>query len=62
MLFRSEAQSQGVPAFVIFHDSTLAGIATAKPATLDELSRVSGIGAKKLERYGKAILALTRNV
>ena len=58
----NEAQSQGVPAFVIFHDSTLAGIASAKPATMDELSRVSGIGAKKLERYGEAILALTHGV
>ena len=53
-----EAQSQSVPAFVIFHDSTLAGIASANPKTLDELSEISGIGAKKLERYGTAILEL----
>ena len=53
-----EAQSQSVPAFVIFHDSTLAGIAAANPKTLDDLSEISGIGAKKLERYGEAILAL----
>jgi len=53
-----EAQSQSVPAFVIFHDSTLAGIAAANPKTLDELSAISGIGAKKLERYGTAILDL----
>jgi ATP-dependent DNA helicase RecQ len=53
-----EAQSQSVPAFVIFHDSTLAGIAAANPKTLDELSEISGIGAKKLERYGEAILEL----
>ncbi len=53
-----EAQSQSVPAFVIFHDSTLAGIASANPKTLNELAEISGIGAKKLERYGAAILAL----
>ena len=53
-----EAQSQSVPAFVIFHDSTLAGIAASHPKTLDELSEISGIGAKKLERYGAAILEL----
>ena len=53
-----EAQSQSVPAFVIFHDSTLAAIAASNPKTLDELSSISGIGAKKLERYGTAILDL----
>ena len=53
-----EAQSQSVPAFVIFHDSTLAGIAAANPTTLDDLAEISGIGAKKLERYGEAILEL----
>ncbi len=54
----TQAQAQSVPAFVIFHDSTLAGIAAANPKTLDELSGISGIGAKKLERYGTAILEL----
>jgi ATP-dependent DNA helicase RecQ len=53
-----EAQTQSVPAFVIFHDATLAGIAAGHPRTLDDLSAISGIGAKKLERYGEAILAL----
>lgn len=53
-----QAQSQSVPAFVIFHDSTLAEIAAANPKSLDELSEISGIGAKKLERYGTAILDL----
>ena len=53
-----QAQSQSVPAFVIFHDSTLAGIATTNPKTLNELAEISGIGAKKLERYGTAILDL----
>ena len=53
-----QAQSQAVPAFVIFHDSTLAGIAAANPKTLDALSQISGIGAKKLEHYGAVILEL----
>ena len=55
-----ESQSQSVPAYVIFHDSTLAGIAAAQPKTLDDLSAISGIGAKKLERYGETILELLR--
>ena len=55
-----EAQSQSVPAFVIFHDSTLEGIASANPKTLDDLAEISGIGAKKLEHYGEAVLALLR--
>ncbi|MBM3343508.1 MAG: DNA helicase RecQ [Betaproteobacteria bacterium] len=54
----TEAQAQSVPAYVIFHDRTLAGIAAAQPQTLDQLAAISGIGAKKLERYGAAILAL----
>ena len=53
-----EAQTQSVPAFVIFHDSTLAGIAATNPKTLDALAGISGIGAKKLDRYGKASLEL----
>jgi ATP-dependent DNA helicase RecQ len=55
-----QAQTQGVPAFVIFHDSTLVDIASAQPTTLDELAHISGIGAKKLERYGTAILSVVK--
>jgi ATP-dependent DNA helicase RecQ len=58
----TQAQSQGVPAFVIFHDSTLAAIASTKPRNIDDLAHVAGIGAKKLERYGESLLALTRGV
>ena len=53
--------TQGVPAYVIFHDSTLETIAATQPRTLDDLRGISGIGAKKLERYGEALLTLTRN-
>ena len=54
---RSLAAEAGVPAYVIFHDSTLREIAAAKPARLDELAQVNGVGRAKLERYGEAMLA-----
>ena len=50
------AREQNVPAYVIFHDSTLRNIAEQQPATLDELARVGGIGGAKLERYGQRVL------
>ena len=55
---RAEAQTQGVPAYVIFSDATLAEIAARRPASAAELAEVNGIGAKKLERYGEQVLAL----
>jgi ATP-dependent DNA helicase RecQ len=57
---RDTAQSHGVPSYVIFHDATLMEIASRAPASLDELATISGIGAKKLERYGPELLALLR--
>jgi len=54
------AQQHGVPAFVIFHDSTLAEIAHRIPRSFDELGEIPGIGAKKLERYGSELLELAR--
>jgi ATP-dependent DNA helicase RecQ len=45
-----------VPPYVVFHDSTLAAIADARPNTLQALARISGVGTRKLERYGAAIL------
>ena len=50
------ARSQGVPAFVIFQDQTLADIAKRRPKTMDELRQVPGIGRSKIERYGANIL------
>jgi ATP-dependent DNA helicase RecQ len=50
------ARAQSVPAYVIFHDSTLRGIALESPEDLDALAMISGIGAGKLERYGHALL------
>jgi ATP-dependent DNA helicase RecQ len=50
------AKEQGVPPYVIFHDSTLLEILNQKPHTLDELGRISGVGQAKLARYGDAFL------
>ncbi|RMI12858.1 DNA helicase RecQ [Cellulomonas triticagri] len=51
------AKEQGVPAYVVFHDATLRDIATAQPADVDALSRIGGVGAAKLERYGPGVIA-----
>ena len=59
--WRSEqARAQSVPPYVVFHDSTLSAIAAAQPRDLDALSGITGVGAKKLERYGPALLELLR--
>ncbi len=50
------AREHNLPAYVIFHDATLAAIAGRCPQTLDELGGVSGLGAKKLEAYGDEVL------
>ncbi|MFN0314919.1 MAG: DNA helicase RecQ [Burkholderiales bacterium] len=55
---REQARVQGVPAFVILHDKTLAEIARQQPHRLGALAQISGIGAAKLERYGADLLAL----
>jgi ATP-dependent DNA helicase RecQ len=51
-----EARRQAVPAYVILHDATLAEIARREPRDLDALREIPGIGARKLERYGDALL------
>jgi ATP-dependent DNA helicase RecQ len=59
--WRSEvARKRGVPAYVVLHDSTIDGIATSRPTTLDELRGIPGIGDKKLEHYGDELIALMR--
>jgi ATP-dependent DNA helicase RecQ len=50
------AREHNLPAYVIFHDATLAAIAAMAPQSLQELEGVSGIGAKKLESYGPGVL------
>ncbi len=52
------AREHNLPAYVIFHDATLAAIAERAPQTLDDLQGISGIGAKKLEAYGEAVLSV----
>jgi ATP-dependent DNA helicase RecQ len=50
------AKAHNLPAYVVFHDATLAAMATEQPTSLDALGRISGVGAKKLEAYGADIL------
>ncbi|CAN7174945.1 RecQ family ATP-dependent DNA helicase [Variovorax sp. LjRoot130] len=50
------AREHNLPAYVIFHDATLAAIAERAPATLEDLQGISGIGSKKLEAYGSDVL------
>ena len=50
------AREHNLPAYVIFHDATLAEMAREQPGTLDALAGVSGVGAKKLEAYGREVL------
>jgi len=52
------AREQGVPPYVIFHDSTLIALASRRPRTISELGDIPGMGQKKLERYGPAVLAV----
>ncbi len=52
------AREQNVPAYVIFHDATLAAIAAARPASLAQLAEIPGIGASKRDRYGQIVLAI----
>ena len=54
------AREHNLPAFVVFHDATLAQMAQEAPATLDALAGISGVGAKKLQAYGEEILRVLR--
>jgi DNA helicase-2/ATP-dependent DNA helicase PcrA len=55
---KQRAEADAVPAFVVFHNSTLAAIAGAKPRSINELASVPGIGPAKLDRYGEELLAV----
>ena len=50
------ARAHNLPAYVIFHDATLAAIAASMPRSLEDLQGISGLGAKKLEAYGQEVL------
>ncbi|MEM6595844.1 MAG: DNA helicase RecQ [Pseudomonadota bacterium] len=55
---RAYAEAQGVPAYIIFNDKTLIEMAQTRPKDLDAFARISGVGAKKLETYGKGFLEI----
>ncbi|KVV05406.1 MULTISPECIES: DNA helicase RecQ [Pseudomonas] len=55
-LRRKLAEEHGVPPYVIFPDSTLLEMLRSQPTSLSDMAKVSGIGARKLERYGEAFL------
>jgi ATP-dependent DNA helicase RecQ len=50
------AREHNLPAYIVFHDATLAEMARERPGTLDALAGISGVGARKLEAYGREIL------
>jgi ATP-dependent DNA helicase RecQ len=50
------AREQGVPAYIVFGDATLRGIALTRPSSLEQLATISGVGEKKLESYGAGVL------
>ena len=55
------AREQGVPPYVIFHDSTLLEIHNRKPQTLDEMAQIGGVGQAKLAKYGDAFLRVVED-
>jgi ATP-dependent DNA helicase RecQ len=55
---RALAEQQKVPAYIVFNDKTLIEMAERRPATLDDMASVSGVGSKKLERYGQTFLTI----
>lgn len=55
---RALAEAARVPAYVIFPDRTLQEMAEHRPQTLDDMARINGVGAKKLESYGEAFLSV----
>ena len=58
---RELAEEQSVPPYVIFHDSTLIEMCSVAPKTLDAFSKLSGVGERKLMKYGEAFIAAIKN-
>ena len=58
---RELAEEQSVPPYVIFHDSTLVEMCSVVPKTLDAFSKLSGVGERKLMKYGEAFIAVIKN-
>ncbi len=59
---RELAEEQGMPPYVIFHDATLREMAMMKPTTLAQMGEITGVGARKLDSYGEAFLAVICNL
>ncbi len=59
---RKRAAADGVPAYVVFHDKTLAQIAEEKPRDWPDLASIPGVGPAKLDRYAEEILAIVGTV
>jgi len=55
------AHAQGVPPYVIFHDATLQEMLQTRPRTLVEFNAITGVGEKKLKRYGQIFLDVLRD-
>ena len=55
---RALAENAGVPAYIIFTDKTLVEMAQRRPLNLDEMSKINGVGTKKLEKFGTIFLAV----
>ncbi len=55
------AQEMSVPPYVIFHDSTLLAMSEVRPKTLEEMSHISGVGERKLEKFGQIFLDAIAN-
>jgi ATP-dependent DNA helicase RecQ len=60
-LRRQLAETQGVPAYIIFHDATLMEMAQRRPRNRQELASISGVGDRKQESYGEAFLQLLQS-
>ncbi len=58
---RELAEEQGIPPYVIFHDSTLQEMCVNLPQDLDQFSELSGVGERKLEKYGPAFLRVLQS-
>lgn len=61
-LRREIATREGVPAYVIFHDTTLCEMAVSRPTTHEDLLLISGVGEQKLKKYGEEFLAVVQGM
>jgi ATP-dependent DNA helicase RecQ len=55
---RRLAEAQGVPPYVIFHDSTLQEMCAVQPTTLEQFGMLTGVGERKREKYGESFIAV----